>query len=197
MVRKTSLKIVSIEELQAVLKDINKLGVYEPPFNEKESDIDVILDELQEIALNEDDPVSEKTKQTLNNLEIGPWFKESPEGEVEEVMPEKTKTEGNIDNSKTPKKDNKIEMSTPKKEKKIPVKKEKKERYTRMMAFANALREGGKDDEELIAKAHKLYQTKSSSKKTSIKVAATIHMYGMGALRTLDLIKEKDGKITV
>lgn len=112
MTKEKALEIVCLEELQAVLKDINKLGVYEPAFNEKETDIETIISELQEIVLNIDDSVTEATKRTLNTLGFGPW-QEVPATENKEIP---------LENSESSKKEDKPmenkKESAPQKEKK-------------------------------------------------------------------------------
>ena len=76
------------------------------------------------------------------------------------------------------------------------VKEEKGPRYTRISAFADAIREGGKDDAELIKKANQFYK-KNAGGAFNDKVAGTVHTYCMGALQALNLVKEKNGKLTI
>lgn len=176
--------------------------------------------------LEEKDEVSNNTKVVLKELGVGPWLDEELEDEDEaeadeeieksEETEEKSKEEEKQE-EKAVKKNNTASKAktTPKKvvaKKPIPKKKAeaafrktqkktvrrpKKEKYTRIMAFADAIREGGKNDQDLIKKAAALYNKRTTKKNPSIKVAAEIHMYCMGGLRALGLIKEKDGRISV
>jgi len=219
-----SYKDLNIKQLQDAAKDFNSLNAFEPPLNEEETNANKLVKEITDNAseLVASDHLSDETKAILNLLEVGPWFvsnEDAPEVSdiVEEVTEKEETKEKPVVKKEIKEAINKVagvikkavtrdseKVEPPKKIKKVKKEKAlvvKKERYTRIMAFAEALREGGKNDADLIAKAGKLYNQKSAkkagAKPASPKVASEIHMYAMGALKALNLIREKDGKITV
>ncbi len=167
--------------------------------------------------------ISEKGKRTLVKIKAGPWWEEEQEPELPKeeqrtsqrgtAKTKPVKTTPEKPENEDVKKKGKKEKAKPKTiskaakpkamkpaqakgKKELGKKAQSGEKYTRLMAFADALREGAKTEAVLITKAHRLYEIKNK-KKASIKVAAEIHKYAMGTLKALKLVKEKNGLITV
>lgn len=230
-------KIPNLEELQKAAEDLNTIEVIKPVINIRETDIDVLIEDIKTFAadLEEQDELTNETKIVLKHLNVGPWLAEEIEDEEDEVeqleelekKDEKPITQNEVaeepkqqleskeeeqteqkneeeekEMSKSKNSKSKVKVATkvatkpitPKaKQKRVP----SKTKYTRVMAFADSLKTGGKTEEELIDKAAALYNQKTNKKNPSKKVAAEIHMYCFEALKQLDLLKQKNGMITI
>jgi len=170
---------------------------------EGEKEVETILDEDCEGVQYGDEKYTQKNKDTEGVQPI-----QQEEGNSQEEEEPKSETTEKTEEEDKEMKKKKVTVKKKAATKKEPQKKyytlvlnkkrvPRKERYTRIMAFVDAIKAGGKTEEELIQKAAKLYRDKAKKKNVSDKVAAEMHMYCFDALIQLGLVKKKNGVFTV
>ena len=214
---------LTLEQVHKVMRDLNSLEPhFDPPLDETETDMTIAIFRIQEIApeLTKEDKLKKETKEVLNFLKVGPWLKEpiieeavtSPKENivVEEIESYKVEEKPDPEPKYWPSKKEETVVSVVQEMNKkeitvIPEEPRSKNKnmgkrnfssYTRAMAFADALREGARTENELIKLADEYYQKKAHAE-SNIFTAKTVHFYSFSALKAFDLIKEKEGKITI
>lgn len=190
------LEIVTLEQLQKLVEELNKLGIFDPPIkvDVDEENIDLLIKDIKECAahLEKEDIISEDSKKVLKEFECGPWYEKKEQTvenieSVEQTLPliEEKKQIGPIEQL--------LPLEIPRFFRHRVV---KDPNYTRFHAFADAIRQGATTEKRLIKKAQDLYTQHNCSTASKFSAIET-HRHAFSTLRALDLLTMKQGRITV